>query len=893
MKQKSSLATTLRAAPFDSSLDGLSHQDARQRLRVIGSNALPESQTRGFWKILLNVLKEPMLLLLLSCGSIYFLLGEPEEALVLLGFVNVVILITLYQEVKTERALEALRDLSSPQSIVIRDGIKTPIDSREIVPGDLLLIAEGDRICADATLIDSAHMSVDESLLTGESIPVRKENWEPGAMSQTPGGDDQPYLYSGTLVVSGHGSARVTATGKATELGKIGVSLSSIQSTRTALEQETGLWVGRLALLGGTLCISVALSHGLMHQDWLGGILSGLTLAMAVLPEEFPVVLTIFLAMGAYRLSKVRVLTRRNHVIETLGSASVICTDKTGTLTENRMQLQSLCSNGQILEREQFDKGIPESQHLLIETALLASQRDPFDPMERELFAVGQKHVAEHIHDAWRLEKQYPLTRNLLAMSCVWASEPASLEYVVATKGAPEAVMDLCHLSQVRMRAIRADVNRMAERGLRVLGVARTLSKGVPELQHAFPFEFVGLIGFMDPIRPEVPNAIQLCRSAGVKIVMITGDYPVTAAHIGRKIGLDGGQTITGTALDHMSERSLDAHLPSINIFARVVPEQKLRIIQGLKARGNIVAMTGDGVNDAPALKAADIGIAMGQRGTDVAREASDLVLLDDAFDAIVEGIRMGRRIFDNLRKAMAYIIAVHLPIAGISLLPLILESMTQRVWPNVLMPVHIVFLELIIDPACSVVFEVEPDERGIMQRPPRAPGTRLFGSDLLGIALLQGLVAFMVTATLYGYGVMSEMPEDAIRGLTFSSLVLGNIALLLVNRSWTDTVFHTLRVKNAALWWVMAGTLITLGSALYFPVARDLFHFQLPSQEAFLWAIAGAPTSVLWFEIYKVVGRYRNRRPESQSLAFSINPKERHRKLKKRRRHKQGTSKS
>lgn len=889
MKRKSSVNTTSIATPFDSSLEGLSHQDAQKRLHQFGCNALPESQTRSFWKILLHVLKEPMLLLLLGCGSIYFVLGEPQEAYVLLGFVQVVILITLYQEVKTERALDALRDLSSPKSFVIRDGVKSQIDSRAIVPGDLLHIAEGDRICADATLIESTHLSVDESLLTGESIPVRKIDWREGTVRHAPGGDDQPQLYSGTLVVSGHGLARVTATGMTTELGKIGSSLNSIQTTRTALERETGTWVGRLALVGAGLCLSVTIGLGLMHQDWLGGILAGLTLAMAVLPEEFPVVLTIFLAMGAYRLSKVKVLTRRNHAIETLGSANVICTDKTGTLTENRMQLRSLCFNGQAIEDDMLEQGLPESHHLLLETALLASQRDPFDPMERELFAFGRKYAAEHIHEQWQLEKQYPLTRDLLAMSCVWTSDTGEGGYVVATKGAPEAVMDLCHLSGPQMQMIRRDVNQMAERGLRVLGVARAIAKGVTPIQHDFSFQYVGLVGFMDPIRQQVPAAIHLCRTAGIRIMMITGDYPVTAQHIGRQIGLPEGSIVTGEALERMSDKALQTALPKISIFARVVPEQKLRIIQGLQARGDIVAMTGDGVNDAPALKASNIGIAMGKRGTDVAREASDLVLLNDAFDAIVEGIRMGRRIFDNLRKAMAYIIAVHLPIAGISLLPLILESVTQNVWPSVLMPIHIVFLELIIDPACSIVFEVEPDETGIMTSPPRIPGTRLFNYRLLTIAFAQGFVAFLTTGTLYGYAVLSGMSEEVIRSVTFASLVFSNLALLLVNRSWYESLVHSLRIKNAALWWVMSGTLLTLGISLYLPLGHELFHFQKPPPEGVLLAIAGAIASVIWFEIYKAIRRYRNRHPQplKQHVNHLTPPKRKRRRVKHARRHK------
>lgn len=829
-----------------------------------------------------------MLLLLLGCGSIYYLLGEPQEALVLLGFVVIVILITLYQEVKSERALEALRDLSSPKSWVIRGGIKVKIDSRDIVPGDLMMIAEGDRICADAMLIQGTHLTVDESLLTGESVPVRKTDWRPGIERRAPGGDDQPQVYSGTLVVSGHGLVRVTGTGMATELGKIGTSLNAIQESRTALQIETGSWVSRLALLGAGLCLTVTISLGLLHDDWLGGILSGLTLAMAVLPEEFPVVLTIFLAMGAFRLSRVQVLTRRNHAIETLGSANVICTDKTGTLTENRMQLRGLCINGHYVERHLHEQGIPESHHVLLETALLASQRDPFDPMERELFAVGRMHAADHLHETWRLEKQYPLSRDLLAMSCVWSAEGKPEGFIVATKGAPEAVMELCHLSGVQLAAIRRDINQMAQKGLRILGVARTLSRDLPIIQHDFPFEFVGLIGFMDPIREQVPAAIKLCRTAGIRIVMITGDYPITAQQIGRQIGLEEGTILTGEALERMTDQALQAALPSISIFARVVPEQKLRIIQRLQARGDIVAMTGDGVNDAPALKAANIGIAMGQRGTDVAREAADLVLLNDAFDAIVEGIRMGRRIFDNLRKAMAYIIAVHLPIAGISLLPLILESLTHRVWPSVLMPIHIVFLELIIDPACTVVFEVEPDEKRIMQRPPRTPGAPLFNSRLLSLSIIQGCVALLMTGSLYGYAVLSGMTEDAVRTVTFASLVFGNLALLWVNRSWFDSLIQSLRIRNTALWWVMGGTLLTLGLSIYLPLLQVLFHFETPSDQGLLMAILGAPLSVVWFEIYKAIIRHRSLKPrvKTRIQVKSKRPRKRARNIKRRRRH-------
>lgn len=880
MKHAESVPNSQPDQVIDSSHQGLSHFEASKYLKDHGYNELVGGHARSFWRMLLDVLKEPMLLLLLGCGSTYLLLGEPQEALILLVFVLVVILISLYQEAKTERSLEALRDLSSPRALVIREGEPIRITGREIVPGDLLVLNEGDRIPADAVLIDSSYFAIDESLITGEALPVRKVVWHPDHQQTQPGGDDQPYLYSGTLVVSGRGLARVTATGHRSELGKIGTSLVSIVATPTALQKETGRLVLLLALVGATVCVAVAIVFGLLHQDWLNGILSGLTLAMAILPSEFPVVLTIFLALGAFRLSKIRVLTRNSHAIETLGATTVLCTDKTGTLTENRMQLWSLSAAGHYIEGQQLQVEIPESHHGLIETAILASQRDPFDPMERELLSLAQRHATDHIHKEWVLQREYPLTKDLLAMSYAWriASEAKLL---VAAKGAPEAIMDLCHLSDRQTKAITKDINRMAASGLRVLGVARSLSQELPAIQHEFDFEFVGLLGFMDPIRKEVPEAVRLCRTAGIRIVMITGDYPLTAKQIGRQIGLDDGLIVTGDALHQMSDQTLQKVLPTISVFARVIPEQKLRIIRAFQAQGDVVGMTGDGINDAPALKAANIGIAMGQRGTDVAREASDLVLLDDAFDAIVAGVRMGRRIFDNLRKAMAYIIAVHIPIAGMSLLPIVLEAISHRPWPIILMPVHIAFLQLIIDPACSVVFEVEPEEKGIMERKPRRPEERLFGARMLSFSIAQGATALLMAAVIYCYALMNGLSDEVTRGLTFATLVFQNLLLLMANRSWRDGFLKLLRLKNKALRWVFLWTLGTLALSLYLPSLQALFHFARPPAEGLAVAFGCAIGSILWFEIYKCVSW--RQRPKKMKPLVQRRPKARRRSSRKR----------
>lgn len=837
-------------------LNGLTASEASERLQRNGPNELPGRDQRTGWQILFDIIREPMFLLLLACGGIYLLLGEPGEAVILLGFVVIVISITLYQENKTEHALEALRDLSSPRALVIRDGRQIRIAGRELVIGDLIVVTEGDRIPADAVLLDASHISIDESLLTGESAPVRKSIWDGVTLPSAPGGDDLPLLFSGTLVVAGKGIARVTATGQATELGKIGAALSGIEQEQTRLQRDTRRIVKRLALFGLALCATTIVIFGLSRHDWIKGLLAGLTLAMAILPEEFPVVLSIFLALGAFRLSRIHVLTRRTMAVETLGAATVLCTDKTGTLTENRMQLAGLVSAGRTIKGTSLTGEIPEEFHELIEYAVLASQLDPFDPMEQEIHAIGLRAASEHLHRDWKLIKEYPLSRELLAMSCAWES-PDGSEIVVAAKGAPEAIIDLCHLDKKAASRVEKDMLLLAKEGMRVLGVAQARARKLPGIQHDFDFNLVGLVAFTDPIRPEVPSAIAECVAAGIRVIMITGDYPATAQQIASKIGLPRGDIVSGPELKAMSDDELRQRIGGVSIFARVVPEQKLRIVQALKTSGEVVAMTGDGVNDAPALKASHIGVAMGLRGTDVARESADLVLLDDAFSSIVGGVRMGRRVFDNLRKAMAYIIAIHVPIAGLSLLPVLLQAITQKPWPLILLPVHIVFLELIIDPACSVVFEMEPEEPGLMHRKPRHAGESLFSRKMVVVSLLQGLTVLLAVFGVYAYSLHLDRGEDDARGLAFTTLIMANIALILSNRSWSAGLVRNLAARNTALWWMIPGALMMLAAVLLVPQLRELFHFSaLPLRDIAMCLAAGL-SSILWFEIYK----YRERR--------------------------------
>jgi len=842
---------------FDiNTISGLSEAEIAQRLKTEGYNEIPSTERRSVFAIAFEVIREPMFLLLITGGAIYLLLGDIREAAMLLSFVFVVMGITLYQERKTERALEALRDLSSPRALVIRDGEQKRIAGREVVRGDIIVLSEGDRVPADAVLVSCVNLSVDESLLTGESVPVRKASYNGTIEAVRPGGDDLPYVYSGTLTVKGFGIAEVKATGINTEMGKIGKALQMIEPEETPLQKETGQLVRNLAIVGLSLCILVITIYGLSRGNWLNGILAGIALAMALLPEEFPVVLTVFLALGAWRISQKRVLTRRVPAVETLGSTTVLCVDKTGTITLNRMSVQKIFTRGEFYSLNLQDKYLPENFHEVLEFSILASQTAPFDPMEEALKELGTQALSntEHLHDNWTLVQEYPLSQNLLAMSHVWKS-PDSKNYIIASKGSPEAVADICHLNENQLQSLLKNITSMAEEGLRIIGVAKAEFKqtGLPGEQHAFKFEFLGLIGLADPVRPGVANAIRECYDAGIRVVMITGDYPVTAQNIAGQIGLkqlDG--IITGSELNEIDDLELQQRIKRTNIFARAVPEQKLRIVNALKANREVVAMTGDGVNDAAALKSAHIGIAMGRRGTDVAREASSIVLLDDDFTSLVQAMRVGRRIFDNLKKAMAYIFAIHVPIAGMSLLPVLFN------WPLVLLPFHIVFLELIIDPACSVVFEGEPEEAHIMKRPPRNLEEPLFNKRIITFSLLQGISVLLIVLAVFLVAMYRGLGETEARTLSFTTLIFANLGLILTNRSWSRTILSTLRCPNAALWWVLGGALFFLGIVLYVHFLRDLFHFSRLHLIDLIISFATGVISILWFEGFKVMNGHR-----------------------------------
>ena len=796
---------------------GLSATEASVRLSADGPNELAKASRRSYFKIIGEVLREPMLALLLLGGVAYLLLGDLAEALILLAFATFSVAVTVIQESRTENVLEALRDLSAPRALVIRGGERLRIAGREVVRGDLMVIEQGDRVAADAILIAASDLQVDESLLTGESLPVGKVagSTDAAESDHRPGGDDQPYLYSGSLVARGSGTALVIATGALSEIGKIGQSLATLDGEAPRLRIETTRIVRIAAIGGGSVAVLVVLLYGLLRGGWIDALLAGIAIGMSLLPEEFPVVLTIFLAMGAWRIGQAGVLTRRASAIETLGSATVLCTDKTGTLTENRMAVAELWMPSGATATVSADNALDDAFRAVIDTSILASAAEPLDPMEIAIHAAGR----EKAKPTTTFAHSYGLRPDLLAMTNIWQTDSA---FTVAAKGAPEAIAELCHLASADRDKMMAAVDAMAARGIRVLGVARaeTQDDAWPESPRDFKFSLVGLIGLADPLRPSVAAAVAECRSAGIRVVMITGDYAATARAIALQAGIADGDVLTGDDLGKLDDAELAERLKTVTVFARIMPEQKLRIVEAFKVDGEIVAMTGDGVNDAPSLKSAHIGIAMGKRGTDVAREASAIVLLDDDFGSIVTAIALGRRIYDNIRKAMAFIFAVHVPIAGLALLPLILGL------PILFGPIHIALLEMVIDPVCALVFEAERKETDIMKRRPRPPFEKLFSWRMIAWSVFQGGVAFALLATTFLLATYQEMPVPEVRALTFFGLVASILALILVNRSFSTSLMQALGRGNTILRYVFAAVIAISALIMLIPQIQTLLQF-------------------------------------------------------------------
>jgi P-type Ca2+ transporter type 2C len=814
---------------------GLSAAEAAQRLRADGPNELPDHRPRKLLAIAKEVLSEPMFLLLIAAAVIYIVLGDVREALMLAASIGIIVVITIFQRRRTERALAALRDLSSPRALVIRDGTEQRIPGREVVAGDIVVLREGDRVPADGMMLSATALSVDESILTGESLPVDKT-----AAADSPG--ERARVYSGSLVVRGFGVAQVQATGPRSEIGRIGHALTTLTAETTPLFREVRRivrWVAASAIL---LCAAIAVTYAIARADWLEGVLAGITLAMGILPEEFPVVLTVFLAMGAWRISRAGVLARRMPAVESIGAATLLAVDKTGTLTENRMRVALLETGAGALDLRRQHIVLDEPAVTLLATALAASERDAFDPMERAIHEAARQLTPAHIErlSAMDLVREYDLTPELLAVTHVW-QQPGSTDREVAVKGAPETVVAMCRLDADARARLLQRVATHADSGLRVLAVARGRfsTDALPDTPRDFALELIGLLCLADPLRPDVPKALAECAQAGIRVVMITGDHPGTALSIATQAGFEIRQgVLTGAELDSLTDDELRLRARDISICARARPEHKLRLVQAFKANGEVVAMTGDGVNDAPALQAAHIGVAMGGRGTDVAREAAALVLVDDDFASLVTAVRLGRRIYANIRHAMSYLVAVHIPMAGMGLLPVLFG------WPLLFFPMHVLFLEFLIDPACAFVFEADPEAPDIMKRQPRRPQESLFSASMLKRSVSLGLLVLLLIAMVYGVALRLA-PEQVARALAFLCIIVANLALIFVSRSRSESLARIFVKPNRVFWWIAASTCVALAIVVCVPSAAELFQFAQPSWSAAL-AVSVATISLV-----------------------------------------------
>lgn len=811
------------------------------RLQVeYGFNELTVSDKKTTLKLLLRILAEPTFALLLIAGIIYSIIGKIEDALILLCFIFISVGITLFQERKSEKAIDALKELSSPRAIVIRDGITQRIAGKDIVVGDILILEEGDRIPADAQMLEAYDLLVDESLLTGESEPLKR--------------DAENLVHSGCMVIRGGGIAKVVAIGMQTEFGKIGSSLQQINILNSPLQKDIEVLIKRFMFFGTSLAVMILIIYGLIHHDWLEGALTAISLTMALLPEEFTVILTVFMALGVWRISRQKVLTRYAPVIETLGSITSLCVDKTGTLTLNKMSLEVLATPTITLNLSSNKNDLDLSQKELLSYCLLASEVKPFDPMEKAFhekqYLIPDYQSQYHRHE---LVHEYGLSAALPAMTHLWQS-PGSDECLVAIKGAPEAVLKLCNLSFSKKVIIEKQIQELASKGLRLLGVAKAQynkkTSDWPDTLESFEFTWIGLVGLKDPIREEVPAAIQKCQRAGIRVIMITGDHAITAQAIAKQAGIDSSSVLSGSDINALNDIELREAVKKTSVYVRIKPAEKLRLVEALQANGEIVAMTGDGVNDAPALKAAHVGIAMGQRGTDVAREAASLVLLNDDFSSIVHAIQQGRQIYDNLHKAIIYVIAIHIPMAGAVFIPILFGI------EPILDPIHIVFLQMIIDPACAIIFEMETPESNVMLMPPRSINQNIFSLQNISMALLQGAGLTILVVGLYFLLLHMDYSHAMATTLSFGSLVLGNISLIIVNRSKQDHLFKILRKTNPSQKWIIGIGVLSFVFLVTVPFLRDRFQFTEPTPEGLLVILGSGLIGLAWYELIKFIHR-------------------------------------
>jgi len=800
---------------------GLSSIEAQALLVKYGENSIDKAREKSLYSTVLELLKEPMLLLLIAAGAISLALAELVDGILLLFTIFIILGITIYQTQKTEKALKALSELTMPLAIVIRDGLEIRIPSKNIVPGDVVILREGDRISADAKLTVATSFHVDESLLTGESLPISKNI-----------GD---VVFTGSLVVRGHGKAEVFATGPNTQLGKIGKSLTEIREEKTNLQRSVERIVRVVGIAALITVFAVFGIYGTTRGNWLEAGLAGISVAMALIPEEFPVILTIFMALGAWRMAKVKVVARRPAAIEALGGISVLCVDKTGTLTENRMKISEIHTDSIIWKENDSISGLLTE---VIEIASMATPVSAFDPMDIA-FQNLAKILPSRNFSSLKSKSEKPLSKDNLFYTHVWQDSNTSAE-IHAIKGAPEQIAILCNFDTKRKINFLEKVSLEASRGFRTLAIAKS--------NDGINFEYLGLALLSDPIRIGVPAAVSECSKAGIRTIMITGDHPSTAITIAKNIGLESQNCLTGSEIDELSDFELSEKISSCSVFARVTPHHKLRLVRLLQENGETVAMTGDGINDAPALKAANVGIAMGQRGTDVAREAASLIITDDNFTSIVEGIRRGRAIFSNIQKALIYVIAVHIPIFGMALIPVLNSE-----WPLVLLPALIAFQEVIIDPASSIVFEAEEPDKKSMERLPRGKSKSLVGSREVIIGVLQGFSVLIVTFLVYWISLLNYNSEELSRSLTYATLLLSNLFLVLSNRSQRLSIIASFKERNnpaiLPISLLAAGILLAL---LNIPFLAESFDLEQLNFQQYVIVIFASFASVSWYEIYK-----------------------------------------
>ena len=811
-------------------MEGLSEREAALLLSKFGLNELPAEKKGSLFDSAVKVVREPMILLLILAGVISFVLAERVDGMLLISTVFIIIGISLFQERRTETALSALRSLSAPQALVIRSGKRIRIPTKEVVPGDLIQLLEGDRVPADAEIIDLKYLVLDESLLTGESVPVTKNL-----------GDQ---VFTGTLVVRGHGIAIVRTTGKSTELGRIGSSLSGMKEQLTRLQLSIsrivkGIGIG--ALLTVTFVIAV---YGVTRGNWLEGALAGIAVAMALIPEELPVILTIFMTLGAWRMTKVGVIVRRTATIEALGSVTVLCVDKTGTLTKNEMKIEEL----KLLNGDTWNASSainPEFEEL-ISIGSLATPTVAFDPMD---LAFKTLETSNRLA-SYKSLSEIPLSKERLIYTHVWQKEN---RVIVAAKGAPEHIARICGLSETQLNSFHDLVATSASHGFRVIAVAKMelsesefRSKKIDEIG----LQFLGFSLLRDPIRDGVPDAINLCRAAGIRTIMITGDHPATAIAVANEIGIPSSSFMSGEILSQSSDSDLREKVKSVSIFARVTHDHKLRLINALKTNGEIVGMTGDGINDAPALRAADIGIAMGGRGTDVAREASDMIITDDNFVSIVSGIKRGRTIFSNIKKAIIYVIAIHVPIFGMAIIPIL-----NPLWPLVFLPALIAFHEIVIDPAASIVYEVEQSDPEIMNQKPQAATASLISRLDFLYSVLQGLSVFALVAIIYFVSLGNGSSDNRVRSLTFGTLLISNVILIMINRSRDLTIYRTVfKIKNVAAPWIALLAISILLILINVRVFREAFDLELLAISDYLILAGLSYLSLCWTDLRKLL---------------------------------------